>query len=159
MAAQSAPVSVPTATAAPSATTPSSPQSANLVADATVRKALLETFMAFRSDGSNTPNFAAIPSSAVARITPKTLRYAYDPATRTYWAVAEFSATEAASQTAAFIGFQDGGNEAVFMQPPGAAWHVKSVGPCMADLPVSVMAAMRLTPSPYPGCPSPVPSS
>lgn len=162
-AAQSAAVSVPAATAAPSAATPSattrtSAQPAKLVADATVRHELLATFVAFRSNGANTPGYAAIPRSAVAGIAPRTLRYAYDPATGTYWAVADFSPTAAASQTAAFIGFQDGGNAAVFMRRPGGSWHVKSVGPCMTGLPVSVMAAMKLTASPYPGCPSPVPA-
>jgi hypothetical protein len=156
-AAQSAAVSVPAATAAPSAITPSSPQSANLVADATVPQELLATFIAFRSNTANTPGFAAIPHSAVARITPRTLHYAFDPATGTYWAVADFSPTEAASRTAAAVGFQDGGNQAVFMQPPGGSWHVKSVGPCLTGLPVSVAAAMQLTASPFPGCSSRVP--
>ena len=165
-AAQSAAVSVPaaTATAAPSAatasaTTPTSAQPVHLVADATVRHELLATFIAFRRNGANTaPGFAAIPPSAVAGIAPRTLHYAYDPATGTYWAVADFSPTEAASQTAAFIGFQDGGNAAVFTQPPGGSWRVKSVGPCMAGLPVSVRDAMKLTASPFPGCQSPVPA-
>ncbi len=135
-----------------------SAQPTKLKADATVRQELLATFIAFRSDGADTPGYGAIPPSAVAGITPGTLHYAYDPATGTYWAVAEFRATKAASQTVAFVGFQDGGNEAVFMQPPGGSWHVKSVGPCMAGLPVSVAAAMKLTPSPYPGCQAPAPA-
>lgn len=142
----------------PSATTPTTALSANLVADARVRQELLATFTAFRGNAANTPGYAAIPPSAVARITPRTLHYGYDPATGTYWAVAGFSATEAASRTAAFVGFQDGGNEAVFMQPSGGSWHVKSVGPCMTGLPVSVAAAMKLTASPYPGCSSSVPA-
>ena len=130
------------------------------MADATVRQDLLATFIAFRSNGANTaPGFGAIPPSAVAGITPRTLHYAYDPATGIYWAVAEFSATEAASRDEAVAAeLQDGGNEAVFMQPPGGSWHVKSVGPCMTGLPVSVAAAMHLTPSPFPGCPTPVPA-
>ncbi len=156
---QSAAVPVPAAaTATPSATTPTSPQPVHRVADAAVRQKLLAAFIAFRSNAANAPGYVAIPPSAVAGIAPRTLHYAYDPATGTYWAVADFNPTEAASQTAAFIGFQDGGNAAVFTQPPRGSWHVKSVGPCLAGLPVSVRDAMKLTASPYPGCPSPVPA-
>jgi hypothetical protein len=122
------------------------------VADETVRQELLAAFTTFRSDAANTPGYAAIARSAVAGIARRTLHYAYDAATGTHWALAEFSPTEAASQTAAAVGFQDGGNEAVFMQPRGGSWQVKSVGPCMSGLPASVAAAMKLTASPFPGC-------
>jgi len=143
----------PSAAVSPSATTPSA-MPVKLVADATVRRELLATFIAFRSNGANTPGYAAIPPSAVAGIAPRTLHYGYDPATGTYWAVAGFNATKAASQTAAFVGFQDGGNEAVFRQLHGGSWQVTYVGPCMVGLPVSVAAALGLTASPYPGCSS-----
>lgn len=152
---RSAAASVPavTATATPSATTtPTETKPAKLTADTKVRRELLATFIAFRSSGTNAPGYAAIPPSAVAGISPRTLDYAYDPATGTYWAVASFSATTAASQTDAFVGFQDGGNTAVFMRPSGASWQVRSVGPCMAGLPGRVEAAMKLAASPYPGC-------
>jgi hypothetical protein len=141
----------PSATGSPSATTPSD-LPVKLVADAKVRQELLATFIAFRSNGANTPGYAAIPPSAVAGIAPGTLHYGYDPATGTYWALVGFNATKAASQTAAFVGFQDGGNEAVFRQLHGGSWRVKYVGPCMTGLPVSVAAALGLTASPYPGC-------
>jgi hypothetical protein len=128
------------------------------VADATVRRELHAAFIAFRGNAANTPGFAAIPPSAVAGITPGTLHYALDPATGTYWAVATFSATAAASQTAAFVGFQDGGSQAVFTRPSDASWRVESVGPCMTDLPVDVAAAWGLTATPSPMCPSGVPA-
>jgi hypothetical protein len=143
----------PSAAVSPSATTTSA-MPVKLVADATVRRELLATFLAFRSNGANTPGYAAIPPSAVAGIAPRTLHYGYDPATGTYWAVAGFNATKAASQTAAFVGFQDGGNEAVFRRLHGGSWQVKYVGPCMAGVPVGVATALGLTASPYPGCSS-----
>jgi hypothetical protein len=143
----------PSATGLPSAAAPSA-LPVKLVADAKVRRELLATFIAFRSNGANSPGYAAIPPSAVAGIAPRTLQYGYDPATGTYWAVAGFNATKAASQTAAFVGFQDGGNEAVFRQLHGGSWRVKYVGPCMVGLPVGVAAALGITASPYPGCSS-----
>lgn len=151
--------SAATAAAGRSATAQTSAEPANLAADATVQQQLLAAFIAFRSNAANTPGFAAIPASAVAGITPGTLYYAFDPATSTYWAVATFSATEAASQTMEFVGFQDGGNQAVFARSSAGTWLVTSVGPCMAGLPADVAAAWGLTSSPSPMCPSGVPAS
>jgi hypothetical protein len=150
---------VTTATAVPSGTAVPSAKPANLVADATVRQQLLAAFIAFRSNAANTPGYAAIPPSAVAGISPRTMSYALDPATGTYWAVATFSATKAASQTSAFAGFQDGGNEAVFTRSSGQPWLVKSVGMCLAGLPVAVAVAWALTATPSPMCPAGVPAS
>jgi hypothetical protein len=151
-------LSVPSAAAAPSATASAAAGPVNLVADAAVRHDLLAAFTAFRSNAANTPGYAAISPSAVAGITPGTLYYALDPATGTYWAAASFSATAAASQTLAFVGFQDGGSQAVFMQSPGEPWEVKSVGPCLAGLPAAVAATWALTQSASPMCPSGVPA-
>ena len=159
-AAPSAAVSQPvaTATAARSAGPEPSATPANLGADATVRQELLAAFIAFRGDAANTPGYASIPASAVAGITPGTLYYAFDPATGTYWAVATFSATAAASQTLDFVGFQDGGSQAVFTRPSDGSWLVKSAGPCMSGLPVGVAVAWGLTASPSPMCPSGAPA-
>lgn len=153
--AQSAkPVAATTGAITRPTTTAPSAHPARLVADATVRRDLLAAFIAFRSNAANTPGYATIPRSAVAGIAPGTLRYGYDPATGTYWAVASFSATKAAAPTDAFVGFQDGGNDAVFRLLQGGSWRVKSVGPCRAGLPASVASALGLAPSSYPGCAS-----
>jgi hypothetical protein len=141
----------PSATGSTSATAPSA-KPVKLMADTKVRQELLATFTAFRSNAANTPGYAAIPSSAVAGIAPRTLRYGYDPATGTYWAVAGFNATKAAGPTSAFVGFQDGGNDAVFRRLHGESWRVTYVGPCVDGLPAGVAAALGLTKSPYPGC-------
>jgi hypothetical protein len=151
--------SVAPAAAAPSATASAAAGPVNLVADAAVQQDLLAAFIAFRSNAANTPGYAAISPSAVAGITPGTLYYALDPATGTYWAAANFSATAAASQTMAFVGFQDGGSQAVFMQSPGEPWEVKSVGPCLAGLPTAIAAIWALTQSAGPMCPSGVPAA
>jgi hypothetical protein len=143
----------------PTTTEPSAPQpTQNLAADAAVRQELVRAFTAFRANQANTAGFAAIPPSAVAGISPGTLYYAFDPATSTYWASASFSATAAASRTAAFIGFQDGGNSAVFMRLSSRPWVVKSVGPCKAGLPGAVAATWGLTQGPNPLCPDGVPA-
>ncbi len=143
---------VPSATGAPSA------ERTDLVADAAVRQKLLAAFIAFRSNAANTPGFASIPPPAVAGISPGKLFYAFDPATSTYWAVATIKATEAASHTSAYVGFQDGGSQAVFTQPSGEPWLVKSVGPCLAGLPNTVAATLALTVSPSPLCPHGAPA-
>ncbi len=129
------------------------------MASATVQQDLLAAFTAFRSNAANTPGFAAIAPSAVAGITPGTLYYAYDPSAGSYWAVATFSATAAASQSMAYVGFQDGGDEAVFTTSSSGSWLVESVGPCLTGLPVGVAALWGLTQSPNPMCPSGVPAS
>jgi hypothetical protein len=135
-----------------------SPKPANLVADSTVRRELLAAFTAFRSTAANTPGYAPIPPTAVAGISPGTLFYALDSATGTYWAVATFSATAAASQTSASVGFQDGGGRAVLMRTSGQPWQVKSVGPCLAGLPIAVAVTWALTANASPMCPSGVPA-
>jgi len=145
--------SVSRVSAAPSA------QPTNLVADAAVRHELQAAFIAFRSNAANTPGYAAIPPSAVSGIVPGALHYAFDSATGTYWAAASFSATAAASQTSAFVGFQDGGNSAVFIRPSGQPWRVESVGSCMKGLPAVVATAMGLIASPNPMCPKGIPAS
>jgi glucose/arabinose dehydrogenase len=165
--ATSAPTTRAASTPAPStpapssspATTAASVEPTNLTADASVRQGLLAAFTAFRSNAANAPGFAAIAPSAVGGITPGTLYYAFDPATGTYWAVATFSATKAASQTSAYAGFQDGGNKAVFMRPSSGPWQVKSAGACLSGLPVAVATTLALTASPSPMCPSGVPAS
>ncbi len=102
----------------------------------------------------------SVRASGWAAAASGTLYYAFDPATTTYyWAVATFSATAAASQSLAFVGFQDGGNQAVFMRLTGQPWSVKSIGPCMAGLPVAVAAAWAVTGNASPMCPSGVPAS
>ncbi|HUC23311.1 MAG TPA: hypothetical protein VMA73_11440 [Streptosporangiaceae bacterium] len=148
-------VSRPAATAS---ATPSA-QPTSLVADAAIRHQLRAAFIAFRRNGANTPGFAAIPPSAVGGISPGTLFYVLDPATGIHWAVASFDPTDAARQTSAAVGFQDGGSEAVFIQPPSQPWQVESIGQCLKGLPVVVAAASSLNASPNPMCPNGIPGS
>jgi hypothetical protein len=147
-----------TASAAPSSTVATSSEPANLVASATVQQDLLAAFIAFRSNAANTPGFAPIAPSAVAGISPGALYYAYDPSTDSYWAVATFAATAAASQSMAYVGFQDGGDEAVFTKSASGSWLVESVGLCLTGLPVGVATIWGLTASANPMCPNGVPA-
>jgi hypothetical protein len=80
--------------------------------------------------------------------------YDLDPATGIHWAVASFDPTDAARQTSASVGFQDGGSQAVFMQPPGQPWQVESIGQCLKGLRVAVPTASGLNASPDPMCPN-----
>jgi hypothetical protein len=155
------PTAAPTSAASRTATTgaaASSGKPANLVADTAVRQKLLAAFVAFRSNAANTPGYVAISPSAVAGISKGTLYYAVNMTTGTYWAVASFYATHAASRTSAFVGFQDGGNEAVFTRSSGKPWLVKSVGPCLAGLPTAVADTWALAANPSGMCPSGVPA-
>jgi hypothetical protein len=147
-----------TASAAPSATVATSSEPTNLVASSTVQQDLLAAFIAFRSNAANTPGFAPIAPSAVAGISSGTLYYAYDPSTDSYWAVATFSATAAASQSMAYVGFQDGGDEAVFTKSASGSWLVESVGLCLTGLPVGVAAVWGVTATASPMCPNGVPA-
>lgn len=122
----------------------------NLLADNSVRSELLAAFVAFRSDAKNTPGYAAIPPGSVGGILPGTLFYAYVPSTRTHWAVASFYPSSRASSTLASVAFQDGGADAVFMQPDGQGWAVEYVGQCQSGLPAAVADAWRLAHPPLP---------
>lgn len=76
--------------------------------------------------------------------------YAYDTATGTYWATAQFTPASGAPQQV-LVGMQDGGDRGVFSRTGGDPWHASLGGmpwPCPGDLPAGVMAAWNLT---YPG--------
>ena len=138
---RSTPSSTTTEQTTPASTTTQSPPAVeNLVADATVRQDLLTAFSTFRSDGTNTPGFAAIPQGAVGSIQSGSLYYAFIPSSSTYWAMASFDPTAAASQTSASVGFQDGGSTAVFARTQAETWTVKYVGWCLTGLPAAVAA-------------------
>lgn len=59
----------------------------------------------------------------------------------------------------AYVGFQDGGDEAVFMKSVSGSWLVESVGLCLTGLPVGVATVWGLTASANPMCPNGVPAS
>ena len=80
--------------------------------------------MAFESGTTLDPKY-------VAGTVKGSVYYGLDPGTHTYWALADFAATEAAQQAHRqlqggqrdpLVNFQDG--PFVFSRPPGAAWKM-----------------------------------
>jgi len=76
-----------------------------------------------------------------------TLYYAFDPATRTYWAIAWFDpSSRAQPQTAAKFQFGMGG--AVFKRTASGAWratvHLRANLPCPDEVPAPVLRAWRI---------------
>jgi hypothetical protein len=57
--------------------------------------------------------------------TPGSVYYAYDPSTDTYWALADFAPSSAASMNVQ-VGFQDGGGTGMFRKAGAAgAWQAE----------------------------------
>jgi hypothetical protein len=77
-----------------------------------------------------TAAFAAykqIPSSDIAEISPGSAHYAYDPATDTYWALANFLPSLTAPSKV-LIGFQDGASIGLFTRFANGSWQVQLGG-------------------------------
>jgi hypothetical protein len=116
----------------------------NLVVTAATRSALTVTYSAF----------SRIPLGYLAGTRPDSVYYAFDPATDTYWAKAEFEATATAPPNA-LIDFQDGGDVGFFTKVGSAAWKVQFggvPGECteLAFYPKAVLRAWGLPTSPPP---------
>jgi|SRR5215471_2980790 len=119
----SAPASVatssPPATSAASATATSSgtPASSggvqNLSVSPEVRGELIAAFAARKN----------IPVDYVARSSPDSVYYSYDPATETYWAMADYEPANAAPE-AVKVGFQDGGQVGLYKKAGNGQWQV-----------------------------------
>jgi hypothetical protein len=72
-------------------------------------------------------DYRGISPSDVAGTIPGSVYYAYDPATYTYWAQADF----APSSTASFkvlVGFQDGASIGLFTRIANGSWQVRLGG-------------------------------
>lgn len=67
-----------------------------------------------------------IPVSQYAGLKPGRTFYAYDPATRTYWAGAGLVPRDGSS--AAAVSVQDDGSYNLFRRPAGAGWTAYDVG-------------------------------
>jgi hypothetical protein len=68
-------------------------------------------------------NARGIPLSDVARAIPGNFYYAYDPATDTYWAEADFQGSSTAPEKV-LVGFQDGGSIGFFARAAHSGWQV-----------------------------------
>jgi hypothetical protein len=113
----------PTASTAVSPRAASGPASAgpgavrNLAVSRAVRDELTAAFADYRG----------IPLSDVAGINPGSVHYAYDPATDTYWAEANFlpSLTDPFK---VLVGFQDGASIGLFARAARSGWQVELGG-------------------------------
>ena len=70
--------------------------------------------------------YRGIPRADVAG-TAGTVYYAYDPATHTYWAEANFTPSSTAS-VKVLVGFQDGASIGFFTRTGDGSWHVRLGG-------------------------------
>ena len=100
-----------------------------------VRAALLDAGAAFNQ----------LPASAYDGLRPGTTYYAYDPATRTYWAGAALSPSS--SSLRAQVSAQDDGAYLLFEKPVGGVWRVYDDGlggiggtACPVTVPAGVVA-------------------
>jgi hypothetical protein len=113
--AASAPASPPVATS--SAAPGSSTGFQNLAVSAAVRSELLDAYAA----GKN------IPVSDVAGTRPGSVYYGYDPATQTYWAMANYEPTTT-DPLSVMVGFQDGGSLGYYKKAGSGPWQVSLGG-------------------------------
>jgi len=116
-------------------TTTSATAVQNLQVSPAVRATLTSTFV----------NYKAIPASDVSGTVPNSVYLAYDPTTKTTWALAQFSPSSTASQQT-LVGFQDGGALGLFKMQAGGAWTVQTGGDAYACseskyFPATVLAA------------------
>ena len=106
----------------------------NLVISSAVRSELTAAYVAYRR----------ISSSDVAGTRPGSVHYAYDPATDTYWALANF----APSGTAALrvkVGFQDGPSWGFFTRAGSGPWKAQTGGEPVVCLEVRFFPRSVLT--------------
>jgi hypothetical protein len=122
---------------ASSAAGPGGAGAQNLVADGTVKAALLAAYAAHKG----------LPLDEVTGPLTGTLYYGIDNASGTYWAVAQFRLTPSAPFDAQ-VNMQDGGSIGVFSRQGGHSWTVRLGGipfPCPGDLPADLMSVWGMT--------------
>jgi len=112
----------------------------NLTASASVKNALKEAYVAHNG----------LPADEVAGTAPNSVYYAYDPSTKTYWAIASFVPTAHASYDTE-VAMQDEGCCGVFTKPAAGAWTYMAgfLGvPCPGQLPAAIEALWQLATPP-----------
>jgi hypothetical protein len=111
----------------------------NVAATVATKAALQSAFVAYTK----------VPAGDIAGTQAGTVYYAYDPTTRTYWALATFTPSATASQDT-LVGMQDGGSTGVFRQPAGGGWTMLTTGsfpfcPSRTPLPAAVRTVWGLS--------------
>jgi hypothetical protein len=116
----------------------------DLVLSSAVRSQLTAAYLAMRQ----------IPAADVSGTQPNGVYYAYDPATNTYWALADFDISPKAP-TDVLVNSQDGGSEGMYTKIGSGPWqiHRGGAGPCVdiQFFPKPVLAAWAFPTSPPPG--------
>lgn len=123
----------------------------NLVISSVGKSELTAAFVAFKG--------ISLSDILGAGPVPGSVYYAYDPATSSYWALADFALSSTASFNAE-VSFQDGGDMGLFRQAQGGPWQAQtgSLDPICAEVqffPADVLAAWSMTtsaPPSGPGC-------
>ena len=94
----------------------------NLVVPGSVRRELTAAYLAYM-------HFKA---ADIAGTVPRSVYYAYDAATGSYWAMATYQPSEAARSSSpgspafnTLVNMQDGGSTGLFSRSPGHAWQVQ----------------------------------
>jgi PKD repeat protein len=105
-----------------------------VAATAVDRAALTRAFLSARR----------LPSRAVAGIRPGTLHLASLPSSDTVWAIASFTPSATADESAQ-AALQDGANTAVFDRVIGQPWGLRAVGGCGRGLPIVVRGALGVS--------------
>jgi hypothetical protein len=113
----------PAATAAvsPTAASGSAPAGPGGVRDLAVNRDVRNELTAAYAD------YRGISAADVAGTIPGSVYYAYDPATHTYWAQANFQGSSTAS-VKVLVGFQDGASIGFFTRIGNGSWQVQSGG-------------------------------
>jgi hypothetical protein len=134
------PFTGPTGSGSSTTSTAASGGPQNLAASASVKNALMGAYVAHNG----------LPADEVAGTAPNSVYYAYDPSTKTYWAVAAFVPTKNASYNTE-VAIQDEGCCGVFTRPAGGAWTYMAgfLGvPCPGQLPAAIESLWRLATPP-----------
>ena len=124
---------------APSASPTGSTGIENLLVTSDLRSQLTAAYVALRQ----------ISVSDVSGTRPNSVYYAYDQATNTYWAMADFTPAETAPQEV-LVNFQDGGSYGLFTKVGSGPWQARQGGipaVCVESefFPKSVLAAWAIS--------------
>ena len=129
----------------PSASPTGSAGIQNLLVSTAVRSQLTAAYVTLRQ----------ISASDVSGTQPNSVYYAYDQATNTYWAMADFMPAKADPQNV-LVNFQDGGSTGLFTKIGSGSWQVQEGGiPAVCAetrfFPKSVLAAWAISTNRPPG--------
>jgi hypothetical protein len=129
----------------PSASPTESAGIQNLLVSGAVRSQLTAAYVALRQ----------ISAADVSGTQPNSVYYAYDQATNTYWAMADFMPAQTAPQNV-LVNFQDGGSTGLFTKIGSGPWQVRQGGipaVCVETrfFPRAVLAAWAISTNRPPG--------